>query len=493
MNFLRTRTRVACFAVALAVMCCTAACDRKAEPTSAGAKQPDPPPPAEPVDDAVPAEVDARVELLSIAFRLIKAGEYNQPSSASPYSRAVADHFGPHVGHRAILLAAKLREERSIGFDAVASFAAHLKDVDSCEFAVPLEPWPKTLDKRWDVASATAFARALKEFVRDTEFRKFWDQQRPFREQAEVRMKELLSRRPLKRWIESFFGVPLPRESRVLIGLLNGPANYGSSVQHPGGRLVVFPTIGAATWDSNGLPVFDDRIRDTVVHEFCHPLVNPLVDEHLDRLMPAGQALHKLQGETMAAQAYVEPRTLLYESLVRACVVQILTLGDGDKAGAVQLKKELSCGFWWTPALVGSLARYSKDRERFRTLAPFMPELAGDLRRAADDVDAVLARVPKVVAIHPNDGSKDLNPDVSFRIEFDRAMDAASRGLSFEKDGAFEVVTPGRFDETGRVYTTTLRFRAGASVRAWVNRFGTGLMSEEGYAASRRSFEFKIK
>ena len=443
-------------------------------------------------DSVIPAEVDPRVELLSIVFRLIKANEYNQPSSVSAYSREAAAHFDKHAEHDAIKLAAKLRSERSIGYDAVAGFAAHLKDIDSCEFAVPLEPWPKTLDARWNLRSAMEFAQALKRFVRDSEFQKFWDEQKSFREIAESRMKDALARRPIKQWIESYFGVPLQPDSRVRIGLLNGGANYGSSVRYSDGRLVVFPTIGVRSWDSKGLPKFSDGMLDTIIHEFCHPFVNPLVDENYEQLKPAAEKLYTLNKQAMAAQAYGEPRTVMYESLVRASVARILAIGEGEKIAAAQQKYAISRGFWWTPSLVESLTRYEKHRESYPTLAKFMPELAADLSVSAKNSDAILDLLPKIVDISPKHGSNDLAPDVQFRIEFDRPMDRTSRALSLERGGAFKVISPGKFDDSARVFSTIIRFEPGTDVKAWINRSGMGWSTESGYAAAPRSVEFKI-
>lgn len=447
-----------------------------------------PPPP-----DTIPAVVDPRVEVLSIIFRLIEAGEYSQPSATSPYSKAVDAHFAKFANHQTPLLAAKLREERSIGFDAVSSFAAHLKDIDSCEFSVPLDPWPATFDSRWNAESALQFAASLKLFVRDSNFETFWAEQKAFRESSEARMRENLAKRPIKQWIESFFGASIPPDSRVRIGLLNGGANYGSSVLHPDGHLVVFPTIGVWDWDKDGLPVFSDKIRATVIHEFCHPFVNPLVDRHIDKLLPAGQWLHDHQKQVLAAQAYDSPTTILYESLVRASVVQILSVNESPQAAAAERKAETSHGFWWTPALADSLAKFSKQRDRFPTLSTYMDTLAADLATATQSADAILSNIPQIVSILPTDKSESLAPEVQFRIEFDRPMDPTSRGLSFEKDGTFESVTPSKFDQAGRIYTVTLRFKPGASVRAWINRFGTGLSSDNGYAVQPRSFEFSIK
>ncbi len=460
--------------------------------TPVGATQPGKPPAASQASDAILVAVDPRMEAMSIVFRLIEANEYNQPSSESAYSRAAAAHFAKHTGHEALVMAEKLREERSIGFDAVASFAAHLRDVESCEFLVPLEPWPETLDARWDAASARAFAGALQRFVRDTEFSAFWDLQRPFREVAEVRMREMLAKKPIKKWIEKYFGDVIPEDSCVLIGLLNGPANYGSSVRYPDGRVVVFPTIGAWTWDADGLPVFPDSARDTVLHEFCHPFVNPLVDRHLETLLPAGEELQKWRGQALAAQAYGEPRTALYESLVRASVTHLIRKYEGSEAGRKHQKKETSRGFLWTATLTDALERFDADRATYPTFKSFMPEIEKALARPTESMDTIRERVPMALKVLPEDGSILTDQEVKIRIEFDRTMDQSSRGLSFQSEGKYEVVTPGQFDADGKAYTVTLRFKPGA-VKAWINQNGMGLFDEDGYAVEAKTFGFTVQ
>jgi hypothetical protein len=272
--------------------------------------------------------------------------------------------------------------------------------------------------------------------------------------------------------------------------MLAGGGNYGVSVANQN-NLSVFPTIGCWNWDKDGHPVFPDSVADTIVHEFCHPYVNPIVDKHVATLQIAGDWLTKLRGKAMEAQAYGSAKTVLYESLVRGCVAQILAIGMGQEAGADQQKKEVSKGFLLTEAIVRSLERYSKERGKFPDLDAYSERLAKDVADAILNASEIEARFPKIVSTSPPVGKKDLGREVEFRIEFDRAMDTASRGLNFG-DAKFERVVPGSFDESGRIYTTTLRFEAGAHVHWWINRFNMGLTTPDGYAASEVELDFQI-
>ena len=449
------------------------------------------PPDASLTKDTVPVRVDQRVEAMSIIFRLINANEYNQPSSDSIYAKAVTEHFARFARHDTLAMAEKLREERSIGFDAVASFAAHLKDVETCEFLLPLHPWPETLDKRWDAQSAQAFADAVKHFVDDTKFQEFWDSQRRFREIAETRMRELLARKPIKQWIESFFGEAISDGSSVLVGLLNGPANYGSSVRYANGRVLVFPTIGVSHWDSEGMPIFPDSTRATILHEFCHPYVNPLVDQHLNQLLPAGVELQRLRANALAAQAYGQPRTVLYESLVRACVTHLLRANDSKEVGNAQSLQETSLGFLWNSLLAESLERYAMNRDRYPTFRSFMPEIEKVLADPKRSIVPLEQNIPHIIRFAPKNGMNLPVGDVQVQVEFDRPMDRSSRGLSFDVEGGYEVVQPGAFDSEGRLYTVNIRFKPG-KVKCWINRNSLGLRDERGYAVDEQAFEFTM-
>ncbi len=58
--------------------------------------------------------VDARVELMSLIFRLAGNREYNQPNSASSYAREISAHFGRFADHPVVEYARALRRKRGV-------------------------------------------------------------------------------------------------------------------------------------------------------------------------------------------------------------------------------------------------------------------------------------------------------------------------------------------------------------------------------------------
>ncbi len=437
-----------------------------------------------------PVRVDPRVEIVMTIFRLAGADEFNMENSASPYSKAIDSYFAAHTDHPAVKAVEKLRAEHSIGFNAVPDLAVRLKDFSSGEFLVPIDPLPIGMDKRWTPDGVRSFAALVRDFARDTNYAAFLEQQRPFFDKAEAAFAGLLATHPFRQLIENFFGEPIAEGSYAIPGLLAGGGNYGMSVTFPDGRLVVTPIIGVSAWKTDGTPQFDDSDIDTVVHEFCHPFANPLVDLHAADLVPAAEVLHRRHAQAFAAQAYSTPKTVMYESLVRACVVQIMKHAGGPERSFFQRKQEIGRAFWFTPTLTAALDRYEASRDKYATLRSFMPEIVAALKDAKAILAAEDAKMPRVVSIQPADGSTDVPRDVEFIFVFDRPMDKTSRGLSFEGDVKFERIVGGSFSDDGKTYRTVLRLPSHQTIKARLNANGSGLAGPEGHAIETVEFMF---
>src|SRR5579871_5714069 len=249
-------------------------------------------------DDTIPVRVDTRVELLSIVFRLAGAEEYNQSNSQSPYAEEVARQFGPFKAHPAVKLAENVREEDGIGFDAVMSYAVHLKS-DKWEPKIPFRSTPKALDKRWKSDKAQAFLAALKQFAADSKAERFFADHKRYYAQAAERLSAELARRPYRAWLGSFFGARPKADFCAVVGLLNGGANYGVAVRYSDGREEIRPIIGVHQFDAQGLPIFDANTDALIVHEFCHSFTNPLVDQFAKTLLPSAETIYPHRKELL--------------------------------------------------------------------------------------------------------------------------------------------------------------------------------------------------
>ncbi len=321
------------------------------------------------------AYVDPRVELISIVFRLSGADEYNQRSAASPYAKAVDAHFGEHRNHPAVRAARDLRSQHGIGFDAPMSFALHIEDTIGFKERIPFDQKPPRLDKRWPAPQAREFLAQVRDFAAKTEFDRFTKKHASLYKAAGKRMRALLKKRSYVAWFDSYFGARPSAKFGVIVSLLNGPANYGLGVACLDGKEEITPIIGATEFDKKGIPVFDDWITATVVHEFCHSYTNPSVDKYADQVLPVGERLLQHHTNKMASQGYKTAESLMNESFVRAVVVRFKQHTEGDAAAAEQIAYEAERGFEWVGRLSKLLTEYETGRDQYPTFDAFVPRI----------------------------------------------------------------------------------------------------------------------
>ena len=103
-------------------------------------------------------EVDPRVELISIVFRLAGSPEFNH-GTLRPYVKAIERHFSDFDGHPVVKMAAQLRQTRSMSCDGPMSLAVHIDG--NHRLRKTNEEWPSTLDYRWDKQETADFLDKL--------------------------------------------------------------------------------------------------------------------------------------------------------------------------------------------------------------------------------------------------------------------------------------------------------------------------------------------
>lgn len=425
---------------------------------------------------ALVARAEPAVELLSTVFRLAGNPEYNPPNAKSPYADDVDRHFGRLRDHAVIQCARRLRAQHGVSYDAVMSMAAHLELVEEqgtlkVRPRLPLEPRPPRLDERWTPAAIREFLAALQDFVAQSEFQRFWDEHRALYAAAGQRLTERLEQGRYLEWFDAFFGARPAARFDVRVGLLNGGNNYGVSVAFADGREEICPVIGAAEFDGDGRPVFGAHVEGTVVHELCHSYTNPIVDRHADRLEPVGQRLWKLSADTMRAQAYGDWKTMLYETLVRACTVRYHRATGGAQAARRAAAAEAARGFAWVSAVEESFEAYEADRARYPTLDAFMPQVVACLEAFAPQHEARRARAPRVVGMVPANGATDVDPGLTeMRITFDQPMQDGNWAI-VRSDADFpEIVGTPAYDAERKVLTVQVRLKPDTKYRLWLNR-----------------------
>jgi hypothetical protein len=417
----------------------------------------------------VDIRVDPRIELMSIVFRLAGNPEYSN-CKVPGYAKDVDEHFARLADHDVVKLARRLRGIVGVSYDAVPSFAIHLDGIDKLGERVPFEPRPERLDKRWTSKDARRFLADLRDFAAEGKVREFLAAHRDLYALAEERMRKTLAAHADLGWYDRFFGPRPGARFQLVLGLLNGPGNYGPSVATKDGE-ELYAILGCWMTDAEGRPDYDKSIVPTLIHEFCHSYCNPVVDRHVKELLPAGQRIFKLVEMPMREQAYANARTLLCESLVRACCVRYAAAVEGAEAAKNAVAYEHGRSFLWTGELAELLEEYEKDRAKYATLDAFAPRLARFFAEYAPVLEAAMAKKPKVVAMTPENGQRDVDPGLkALVVTFDRPM----------QDGSWAVVGGGEhfpkttgkpsYDAAKKVLTVPVELKPDWDYELWLNR-----------------------
>ena len=412
---------------------------------------------------AVRVTVDPRVELMSIIFRLAGNPEYGSGRVKS-YVDDVEEHFGEFRNHAVVKLARRLRGTRGVSYDAVMSMAVHLSDAYEVGEKVAFDPHPKSLDNRWTVEGARAFLDAARQFVKDAKFEEFIEKHRPIYETAESRMTAVLEEHGRLEWFDEFFGSRPDARFTLALGMLNGGQCYGPHCDAADGTQELYCVLGVWLTDDGGLPRFNADVLETVVHEFCHSYTNPIVDRHEDELRVAGEKIFPRVARAMKRQAYGSWKTLMYESLVRACTVRYTLACEGQAAAEAVIRAQEQRQFTWTRDLSDLLSEYEADRDRYPSLEAFSGRIveffdayAGRLSEQPSGSDAT---PPTIASIAPADGATEVDPGLKeIKVTFDRPMQDKSWSMVGGGPNFPEITGRCGYDSSKKVWTVPVKLK----------------------------------
>jgi hypothetical protein len=277
-------------------------------------------------------------------------------------------------------------------------------------------------------------------------------------------MRDIMDKHAHMEWFEEFFGAPPGATFTISPGLLNGGSCYAARCVQPDGQKKLYCIMGIWITDSEGLPQFGSAMVQTAVHEFGHSFANPVIDRHYPELRAAGEALFGPVAATMRSQAYADGRTLLFESLVRACEVRYALRYNGTAAGSGLMVYQKRRGFLWTKELSDVLGEYEAHRDKFPTLESFAPRLVaffnGYARGFAERLKALEASRPKVVSMLPKNGATNVDPNqATFKVVFDRRMQDGSWALVGDASRCPEGKGPPRYDESRTTWSVPVKLK----------------------------------
>jgi hypothetical protein len=381
---------------------------------------------------AVLAVVDERTELLSAVFRMAGAEEYVN-NTLFTYTHVLDSFLLKFKEDSLIRFARKIRKSNGIAYDAIMSYAVHLEISDSIRFIK--DYIPGQIDQRWNPNIESGFLILLNDFYRKSNFHSFYQSHNSYYKEVENRFQDVLKEVDYQ-WFTHFFGVKSDGSFSVIISLLNR-GNYGPSIQFLDGSKQVYSINGVYRTDSLGYPNFGKGLEPVIIHEFTHSFTNHLVKKYLKQLLPKGKKFYKPVQSLMKQQAYGTPETMLYEMMVRACVIQYYKDKDSSKVQQY-LNNEMSKGFLWIKDLYLLINDYEMNRSQYPTLESFMPKIV-KLQKSLNPKKmnrAYSKLCGHFLEISIPDGSDEVPYDtVRLLVTFAQPMNTCCYGISHGKKG----------------------------------------------------------
>jgi len=401
---------------------------------------------AKPFGQTLQPEVDKRVEVLSIIFRLAGNPEYNQ-DNATNYVAIIHSYFDKHKNDTIIELAKKMREENGVSFDGVMSMAVNLNLINE-KFTLK-NGWKQSIDNRWVAGNAIQFVNLLNNFYKKTEFEKFFEKEKSYYDIVTKAFQTVLLKFN-QTWYHQYYGIQPKEKFTIVIGCGNGGANYGPSTTSPQEGKQIYAIMGSWSFDKDNNPIFkEEDYLPTLIHEFNHSFINPVLDKYQSNkiLKNSAQKLLDTMKTEMTSQAYGDWQTLINESLVRAAVVRYLM---ANKETEQKIKDEIATqtnlGFLWTKELVELLGYYESNRTGYPTFKGFYPELINFFKSTADSISLIKGKyesnLPKIISIGPFSNNSQ-NVDTSIKemiINFSHIM--TGKGYSFNYGELGKDATP---------------------------------------------------
>jgi len=315
-------------------------------------------------------EVDPRVELIGIVFRLAGSPEFND-GTLRPYAKAIERHFGDFDSHPVVKMAAQLRNTRLMSCDGPMSLAVHI--VYNYRLRKTAEEWPSTLDYRWEKQETAEFLEKLRQFAAETKFDEFFKAQRDIYETGIQSCKDLIGPLNLEKWLVVFFGVKDCGDLKLVLGFVNGFYNYGVRFTHDQ-TSEKYAIVGMRPFDAANTVIFRPMNLGHTVHEFCHSFANPIVKKYLDQMQPAGEKLFAAHEAAMRMRGYQKWESVMYETAVRACVMSFIRQKWEPIYVGYFLEYEVKAGFVWTEDMGNFLKTYENQRDKYPTFESFFPE-----------------------------------------------------------------------------------------------------------------------
>ena len=210
-------------------------------------------------------------------------------------------------------------------------------------------------------ANWAKFSGLLRQYIKDTDFMKFYYQHDEFYKTVSINSNHLKIENSLS-ILENYYGI-----KRKFTTILAPLANHSLTV----GRTPAV-TIFSPTKVENNLPVFEDE-NYRCMRSLSHGFVHPIIYEHMDEVNKYQKLFRPIQGKIR--EVYPEWHRFLNAQIIEAVLARYILHTEGAENAIKYVHTQYSRGFIYTEPLYYKLAEYAENRDKYHSFEDFFPEI----------------------------------------------------------------------------------------------------------------------
>ena len=314
--------------------------------------------------------VDPNVEMMMILGRLGNVVPFGKNEWIKhEYLDRVDEYFKEYTNHNGVLLISN-----NMAYHRIPEFGMYLKD-DMSDFIMQIddENFVTTIDgpaKYISYYESKKYLKAVKDFRITTKFDNFFMENFSVYEKMIQRFETILLKAKLDVWIEDFYGKEI--EDNIKLYLTHVGGNFGITFTSPDGKKIPHSVIMANEKENEAGFLY------LLSHEFSHPMTKEIVEElhKNEKILKKFASVYNNNSRAYSMNGYPSGFYVLNETINQACA---------NKAWEKMLAKEYvehlnkhtvqNQKMIYVPAIAEFLDNYQNNRDKYKTLEDFIPEL----------------------------------------------------------------------------------------------------------------------
>lgn len=317
---------------------------------------------------SIVVEVNPQIELMnSILYtsnhsKLIKNSMgFNSPITEieSDYTKAVKNFFNPYREHEIYKLIEKM---------TVNGFFLGRPIELMCSLGEP-----PMLQRKYEVyklcrqlcggeESINNLLSLLRKFSQETEYMKFFDSEKGYYQNLIEEASKYINKYALVSIMEEFYGKKQNSYHYIVTSLYRGC--FGISFRS-NSKLDMY------------IVMCDLLSTNVAIHEFAHPIINPLTEKYNHLVMKNSQAYEWLKQYQLPnyKSGYGDWNECVNEHIARAIAIYLGKKLGEEELASKHLEDDLKKGYMYLPALLDKFQYYERHRDIFKTIDDFYPVL----------------------------------------------------------------------------------------------------------------------